>query len=676
MAEGKLTSKVFVCGVDAMDPRLTRKYIDMGLMPNAKKMLEKGAAREDLVMLGGHPTVTPPMWTTLACGCYANVHGITGFYRCGDDIDLYDYNLDSRNCHAEPLWNVFAEAGKKTLVWHWPGSAWPPTSDNPNLLVVDGTSPGSVGMATSQVEGEFIVGANVEIPELVYIPKAPMEASAACVITDLDIEEGDKDAYDMSAGISSLQSVKGSRKLLTSLKQHTTASTESPVDVVRSPIKEAAGWAAAPADAKEFTILFSKGQLRRPALILKNEKGIYDRVALYKNKKATEPIVVCPVGEMVVEVIDESIKNDKTYKVNRNMKLLKLDEEGKSLNMYISCAMDITNDSVWSPKRLYQEVTETCGYPRATGIVGTGDAKILDKCLWASWDSVCQWQSDALNHLIETEDYDAIFSHYHNVDGQAHQIMKFLKERPESKMSAEKAMELLENVYEQTDEYIGQYLDMLDDGWTIMIVSDHGQICGPYEPPLLGDSGGVDVGVMRELGYTEVLKDENGNDTYQIDWSKTRAISKMANNIFINLKGRSPQGIVDPVDQYELEEQIITDLYSYKYPQTGKRVVALALRKKDAAILGMGGEDCGDIVFMLAEGYNFDHVDSLSTTLGIYDTSVSPIFVAAGPGIKHCVTNRVIREIDIAPTIAELFDIRKPADCEGAPIYQILDYKQ
>lgn len=43
----KLSSKVFVCGVDAMDPRLTRKYIDMGLMPNAKKMLERGAAREE-----------------------------------------------------------------------------------------------------------------------------------------------------------------------------------------------------------------------------------------------------------------------------------------------------------------------------------------------------------------------------------------------------------------------------------------------------------------------------------------------------------------------------------------------------------------------------------------------------------------------------------------------------
>ena len=114
--------KILLLGVDGLDPRLTRKYVDMGIMPNVKKYIERGACREDLVMLGGHPTVTPPMWTTLATGCYANVHGITGFYRCGSDIDLTDYNLDSRNCKAEPLWNAFAEAGKKTLVWHWPGS--------------------------------------------------------------------------------------------------------------------------------------------------------------------------------------------------------------------------------------------------------------------------------------------------------------------------------------------------------------------------------------------------------------------------------------------------------------------------------------------------------------------------------------------------------------------------
>jgi hypothetical protein len=52
--------------------------------------------------------------------------------------------MDSRNCKAEPLWNVTSLEGLKTLVWHWPGSSWPPTSADPLLHVVDGTQPGSV----------------------------------------------------------------------------------------------------------------------------------------------------------------------------------------------------------------------------------------------------------------------------------------------------------------------------------------------------------------------------------------------------------------------------------------------------------------------------------------------------------------------------------------------------
>ena len=55
------SSKVFVIGLDGMDPSLTKKYMDQGKMPNVKKLVEAGACREDLVMLGGHPTVTPPL---------------------------------------------------------------------------------------------------------------------------------------------------------------------------------------------------------------------------------------------------------------------------------------------------------------------------------------------------------------------------------------------------------------------------------------------------------------------------------------------------------------------------------------------------------------------------------------------------------------------------------------
>ena len=177
--------------------------------------------------------------------------------------------------------------------------------------------------------------------------------------------------------------------------------------------------------------------------------------------------------------------------------------------------------------------------------------------------------------------------------------------------------------------------------------------------------------------------DENGERIPAVDWSKTTAVANRECNSWVNLKGRDKHtladgtvidGIVDPADKYELEEQIMTDLYGYKDPITGKRVIALALRNKDAVLLGYGGPECGDIVFFTTDGYNEDHGDALSTAIGFDHTSQAPIFAAAGKGIKENFrTNRVIREIDLAPTVAAIGGVRMPRNCEGAPVYQIID---
>ncbi len=670
--------KILLLGVDGLDPRLTKKYVAEGKMPNVAKYIEKGACRDDLVMLGGHPTVTPPMWTTLATGCYANVHGITGFYRYGGDIDTIDYNMDSRNCRAEQLWNVFAEAGKKTLVWHWPGSAWPPSSDNENLMVIDGTSPGSVGMGTSQVESEYLAVANEAIAEVTYVPKAGIQASAACVITDLDVES-DNSTYDMSAQHSKMGRT-GMRRYVTSLSQHSTGSTENALDLSRSPIRPAEGWANAPADAKEFTLLFSKGLIRRVGLILKNEQGVYDTVVLYKNKKATEPLAVLPLGKMVPNIIDEAIKDDKRYDVNRNLKLLRLDPEGTSLSIYISASMDITNDTVYHPKRLFREIADNVGYPTPTSLVGRQDPMLITECMLDNWNVTLEWQAAAIHYLIENEGLDVVFSHYHAVDLEEHQFIKHLAERPFNRQPVEVAQKWMEDLYVQTDNYLGKFLHFLDEGWTICIFSDHAQVAPAHEIPLLMCISGTTLPLMEEMGFTKTYVDENGD--VQIDWTQTKAVLQREGHIYLNIKGRNQHelddgtvidGIVDPADQYELEEEIMTKLYELKSVETGHRIVSVALRNKDAILLGQGGPEAGDIICWLAEGYNYDHADSLSTFYGESDTSVSPIFIGVGPGFKEgCRTERVIRQIDFAATVAAIGGVRMPAQCEGAPVYQIL----
>ena len=192
----------------------------------------------------------------------------------------------------------------------------------------------------------------------------------------------------------------------------------------------------------------------------------------------------------------------------------------------------------------------------------------------------------------------------------------------------------------------------------------------------MGDAFGVNAKVMDDMGLTVLKRDENGNVLKEIDWEKTKAIAIGTNHIFLNIKGRDPHGIVDPEEQYQLEEEIMDMLYNYRDPKTGRRIITLAMRNRDALVMGCGQEGFGDIIYFLEDGFHRVHGDSMSTKMdhGGNHTSVSPIFVAAGPGIKKgCKTNRVIRQVDMAPTIATLLGTRMPAQCEGAPIYQILE---
>jgi len=537
----KKANKVLVLGIDGLDPRLTQKYIDEGKMPNAKKFLEKGAAHTRLEMIGGQPTVTPPMWTTMATGANPSVHGITDYWHRAPELDTVSYNFDSTLCHAEQMWNVTAEAGLKTLVWHWPGSSWPPSSDNPNLYVVDGTQPGGPNIGTAEVESELLLIASTKTEQILFRNKAASDSNVPCFESGMEVEDNHgESAYDRIHG-------KEAKRITITREENFVQLSDTPFDLVFSPIKPAYGWETEPpADALECTLLLSKGLLRRPCLILKNEAGIYNRVAVYKNKKAEAPLTVLENDVYTSDIVDDAIKGDERLAVNRNMRLLEIAEDGSSLRLWVSSAMDFNNDAVWHPKSLLKDITSNVGYPQPICLAGGSDERLISKCMKATWDKAGKWNSDCIKYLAESKDFDVIFSHFHNVDMQGHMLVKYLK-NGSNKLSPEICQKLFEDVYIQTDEYIGYFLDMIDEGWTIIMVSDHGQVCPEHEPAY-GMVGGTSVTAvdMVKLGYTVLQKDENGNDTHEIDWTKTTAVCNRINHIYINLKGRELHGIVDP----------------------------------------------------------------------------------------------------------------------------------
>lgn len=664
----KHADKIMIVGIDGMDPKLTMKYMAEGKMPHTKRIIERDVAAKDLFMLGGMPTCTPPMWTSMATGVWPNVHGLNDFSRHEPENRFgLGYGMSSTFVTAEQIWNVTAEAGYKTLVWHWP-VGWPPTSDSPNLHVVDGTQPAMINMGVAQREAEFVCAANAKTEVVKFIPKGANDSNIACVITGLEVQESN--ARDI---VAEMTAAGGKFHLIMGPEDGVGNLSTKPFNICVSPIKDADDkWATAPEGAKEFTLLLSEGFIRRSCQIWKNEEGKYDRVAIFKNKKATEPLVVLENNVYTRDVVDDCIENDKNYTVSRNMRVLYIAEDGSGVKIWVSAAMDIENNSVWHPKYLYKKVVENVGYCPPACNMGNCDKQIMYDCMISTWDCACDWTADALNYLIEEEGYEMVFTQLHNIDALGHMFLRHLLDRNEGRLDPKVYEEIMERGYIQTDDYIAKFEHFIDEGWTLLFLSDHAQVCQPYSATNLSDGSGITVPVMRELGYTVIKQDDNGNDIREIDWSKTRAVMNGGGHIYLNLKGRDPEGIVDPADQYELEEQIITDLYSYKHPQTGKRIVSLALRNRDALVLGQGGPNCGDIYVLLAEGYTFDHGDGLPTVLGVKDTSVAPIFFAAGKGLKSGETiSRIIRQIDIAPTVSALAGLRMPADCEGAPIYQM-----
>lgn len=570
------------------------------------------------------------------------------------------------------------EDGNKVLVWHWPGSSWPPTSDNPNLAVVDGVQPGFIGFGTGMRDDELLVNASFSLKNVEFIPKAGQaNTGAGCILKDVEIK--DESAGSKAAADACQNAGNSVENIVLTLEDGEFSIELMPYNVAQSPLKDPSGWAIEiPDGAKEFTVLMCDGRMRRYCLLLPNEQGEYETVSLYRSKKDSEPLAISKYQDFSPIYLDDVIMaNGSKLTCTRYISFTYKSEDQNTVSVYVSRALDTKDDSVWHPKSLHEEVIKNVGYWNFPSGLGGKVPYFTEHLMLPTWDIYNTWQANCLNYFIENNSYDVIFSHLHNVDGIGHTVWPHGEYNIHT--NSEDVLlnrEYMEETYRQTDRYLSKFLHALDEGWAVIITSDHGLICDTNEegPALMGDAFGVNAKIIDELGYTVLKRDENGNILKEIDWSKTKAVATGTNHIFLNIKGRDPHGIVDPADQYKLEEEIIDTLYNYRDPVSGRRIISLALRNRDAIVFGCGQEGFGDIVYFLEDGFHRVHGDSWSTKMdhGGHHTSVSPIFIAAGAGIKQGYTKRVIHECDVAPTIATLFDVRMPRECEGAPVYQII----
>jgi len=113
----KLAKKVLLIGWDAADWKYLSPFMDEGLMPNLKKLVE-GGAKGRLATLD--PPLSPTLWTSIATGKRPYKHGIHGFTEV-DPSGKAIRPIYNTNRKVKAIWNILTQHGLKSNVVGW----WP-----------------------------------------------------------------------------------------------------------------------------------------------------------------------------------------------------------------------------------------------------------------------------------------------------------------------------------------------------------------------------------------------------------------------------------------------------------------------------------------------------------------------------------------------------------------------
>lgn len=194
----------------------------------------------------------------------------------------------------------------------------------------------------------------------------------------------------------------------------------------------------------------------------------------------------------------------------------------------------------------------------------------------------------------------------------------------------------------------------------------------------------IEVAIKQILGDRIYIlpRDERPEFHNAINWAKTRAYSfGYYGQIFINLKGREPLGIVEPDDYEALRAEIADRLLKLVDPADGLPVVD-GIYKKEDLYQGQYLEEAPDLLMIMRGltyitrmGYEFAGERGVLFREPYTDETgghrLEGILIAAGPDIQS--TSLEDRDIlDLTPTLLQLQGCPVPNYMDGQVVSELL----
>jgi predicted AlkP superfamily phosphohydrolase/phosphomutase len=333
-----------------------------------------------------------------------------------------------------------------------------------------------------------------------------------------------------------------------------------------------------------------------------------------------------------------------------------------------------------SPPEYVRELAATLGTFYTTGMVEDhgglsngrfGEAAYLEQC-----GAVLREREQMMLYELERLTEGLFFCLFDTPDRVAHMFWRFGENgHPANRGDVPTEMtRVIEEHYRACDAIVGNALAYADDQTLFIVLSDHGMNSfqrGVHLNAWLHDNGFL--ALQKGVGPGE----EAGDFFRAVDWNRTKAYALGMGGIYLNLKGRESNGIVEPSDADVLKAAIVQGLTELRDPVGGKVAIRSVL-SREQLYTGAYADESADLLANFAEGYRV----SWTTTLGGVprghfednvkkwggDHIIDPCLV---PGVLFM--NRPFRGegaslLDLAPTILAALEVPQGSDMEGSSL--------
>ena len=375
------------------------------------------------------------------------------------------------------------------------------------------------------------------------------------------------------------------------------------------------------------------------------------------------------------------------------------------------------------PKALFEELEDKFGpYPLyfKTPIAITNDKNIddfLKECFYA-----LEYKFKTAFYLKEKYKSDITILHIWETDQIFHWLLHLLDERHPAfdKKKKDKFIDKINDYFSQLDQNIGTILNGLGENGALIIASDHGfNSCHlsfdlntwlyrqgylsfkkslstrlrlllwrlGVTPEFLINKifmkalkAGIKLRSRSPLELIELLNRRNllFLSLYDIDWSRTRAFSRFGfGQIFFNVRGREPAGIVNPGEEYNLlKKEIMEKLNKVINPETGLPFKDAVMCQEDIS-KGPYSDDAPDIIFSPLEEHCLPTDNFMTKSLFTTSSLLSGIhrrkgiFFAIGSPFTGRIELQKTSIMDIAPTILYTLGCKIPEDMDGKVLKEI-----